>query len=144
MNEHSPTVSVLAWGLQFVRPHNDLRLDGVLGIGYHLVLLSKVHFVGVLVFLALESLHEVGFLHLVVHVVAGVRADPHNRREGAFNLFGQLGLALDPHVFVPVLGAQMLHKLSVFGEGLTCDRVNLHLFLCRGCATGQSFTPTNN
>ena len=144
MNEHTPTVSVLAWGLQFVRPHNDLRLDGMLGIGNHLVLLSKVHFVGVLVFLALESLHEVGFLHLVVHVVAGVRTDPHNRRERAFNLFCQLGLALDPHVFVPVLRAQVLHKLNVFGEGLTCDRVNLHLFLCSGGGTGHSFPSIDN
>ena len=78
MNERSPTVSVLARGLQFVRPHNDLRLDCVLGIGNHLVLLSKVDLVGFFVFLALESLHEVGFLHLVVHVVAGVGADPHH------------------------------------------------------------------
>ena len=139
MNEHSPTVSVLAWGLQFVRPHNDLRLDGVLGIGNHLVLLSKVHFVGVLFFLALESLHEVGFLHLVVHVVARVSLNPHNRREGAFNLFTQFGLSLDPHLFVPVLRAQVLHKLSVFREGLTCDRVNLHLFLCWCCGTGHGF-----
>ena len=51
----------------------------MLRIGHHLVLLLKVHLVGVLVFLAFEGLHEMGFLVLVAHVVARVGTDPHHR-----------------------------------------------------------------
>ena len=66
-----------------------------------------------LLFLALEGLSAVGDIHLVVHVVAGVDAQPHGGAQRVLDSVVQSVLNLHPHILVLVLVSKVLVQLLV-------------------------------
>ena len=86
------------------------------------VLFAEVDLVSLLILGAFESVSEFSFVHSVLVAVTRIHSIVESRRELVLNVFLEMRLLLQSHIFVLVIDAEFLVELAVLivGDLLTC------------------------